>query len=133
MNEKMNQIIDEVHRHYLEETMFSSDPTWLEPVKCMNTATGEISTGARQYAREAFVSKIKSDTTFSDHWRLKIEERELVIEERFNWLKKYSKMVLPVRELDKEFSIDGFFEPYGVPSKIITVTYKEEKFEFYEN
>ena len=126
MNEKMNQIIDEAHRHYLEETMFSSDPTWLEPVKCINTATGEISTGARQYSRESFVSKIKSDSSFSNYWRLKIEERELDMMERW----AMADLTPNMTEFDY---CNKLCDEYNVPTKLITITYKEEKFEFYEN
>ena len=66
--EAVNQIYDEAYSVYVKETMFSSDPTWLEPVPCMNIKTGEIQMGARQFFKERFINKCKTDSEFSEKW-----------------------------------------------------------------
>ena len=76
-NERYNQIIDEAWNNYLQQTMFDSNPKWLEPVPVMNMETGEKSMGARQYHKNDFLAKCKTDSEFSEKWKLKIEEREL--------------------------------------------------------
>jgi hypothetical protein len=80
--ERYNQIIDEVHKNYVNETMFDSNPKWLEPVPVQNMKTGEISMGARQYAKLDFIHKCKTNKEFSEKWGLKIEERELSLDEK---------------------------------------------------
>ena len=82
--------------------------------------------------QEEFINKCKTDKTFSERWEIKIEERELSLEERIDWMKKYSKVILPMRKFDEEFSLEGFFKSYGVPTKLITVTYNNQTIEKYE-
>lgn len=73
-NEKYNQIIDEAWKKYLDETRFTSNPEWLEPVPVMDMETGEKNWGARQYHRDDFINKCKTDTKFSERWGLLIKE-----------------------------------------------------------
>ena len=127
-NVRYNQAINEAHKNYLNETMFSSDPTWLEPVPVMDMKTGEKSMGARQYHKEAFINKIKTDKEFSERWGLKIEERELTPKERIELAggkiqEKYPALVEMSLKLCDEREI---------PTKLITLTYKETKIENYE-
>ena len=73
-NEKYNQIIDEAWKKYLDETRFTSNPEWLEPVPVMDMETGEKNWGARQYHRDDFINKCKTDAKFSERWGLLIKE-----------------------------------------------------------
>ena len=41
--ERYNQIIDEAWNSYRQQTMFESNPKWLEPVSVMDMKTGEMS------------------------------------------------------------------------------------------
>jgi len=60
-------------------TMFDSNPKWLEQVSVRDMKTGEVIIGVRQYAKEEFINKIKTDQEFSDKFRLKIiEDYDLV-------------------------------------------------------
>ena len=106
-NERYNQIIDEAWNSYRHQTMFDSNPKWLEPVPVMNMKTGEKSIGARQYHRNDFINKCKNDEDFSKRWGLKIEERELSWEERDFPVLRHS-------------------------TKLITVTYQENKIKIYD-
>jgi hypothetical protein len=111
--ERYNQIVDEVYKNYLNETMFSSDPTWLEPIPVMDMKTGEKSMGARQYHKEAFLNKCKTNKEFSERWGLKIEERTVF------------------EQVDQNNPVlKGSTALYS--QKLITVTYNNETIEIYE-
>jgi hypothetical protein len=82
--------------------------------------------------RGEFINKCKTDSEFSEKWGLKIAERELSWEER-------SKLLTP--EQSHEF---GFLSPFtdtiinyylnqnNIPTKLITITYKDKVIESYE-
>ena len=97
-----------------------------------------------EHSKETFVIECKKNPKFSKKWGLKIEETELSLDERksfhphteifeeiygWNW---NSAMGLDV--LDDEFkkNISNKFDNEKIPTKKITVTYKDEIIEFYE-
>ena len=117
MNNEQQQIIDKVYENWKSR----DQDFWEEQVDGMFTSElGEEVVD--RISKECFVNKCKTDTEFSKKWGLIIEERELSLEERIDWMKKYSKVILPMRKFDEEFSLEGFFKSYGVPIKLITVT-----------
>ena len=107
--ERYNQIIDEAYENYcksfdtqseIESHSFDTDPM----TKIM------------------FVEKIKNLDWFSEKWGLKIEERELRYEERIKLYEEKTNLsttyILYVKEtLDK----------HNIPTKLITITYNNEK------
>ena len=113
------QIIDVVYENYVKETMFNSNPKWLEPVPVMNMKTGEKSMGARQFFKESFINKCKTDSEFSEKWGLKIEERELSMSEKELWYKNNN--INPNEPWYPNF-----------PTKLITITYNNKTIESYE-
>jgi hypothetical protein len=129
--DRYNQIVEEVWRNYLDETMFQSDPTWLEPIPLMDLASGEIFNGARQYNKESFLRRIKTDEKFSRRWGLSIEEISLNYEERYHyWFRtnyetgmEYNPDQLP--DFDNEYYTK-------TPTKLIIMSYNKERFFFYE-
>ena len=109
-NERYNQIMMEAYRQYSERSarkLFKSN-TYQE-----------------------FINKCKTDAKFSEKWGLKIEERELSLEERHQlalpiWKEKYgllADMMVPT-------NVDN--TPYKIPRKLITLTYNGETIESYE-
>ena len=126
----MNQMIDESWRKYLQQTMFDSNPKYLESVPVMDMKTGEKSIGARQYHKNGFLSKCKADPEFSQIWGLKIEERELSLEEKAMWLQNNKDYDLIVGNLDHDH-IREVVENEA-PAKLITITYNNETIESYE-
>ena len=86
-----------------------------------------------QNDKDIFIDRIKSEPDFSIHWGLKIEERELSGERRYNiWFnnnyetgmeKHFDPNKLP--DFDNEY-----YEP--TPTRLITITYKGTKIESYE-
>jgi len=138
-NEKYNQIIDEVWKKYLDETRFNSNPEWLEPVPVMDMKTEEIVWGARQYHRDGFIDKCKTDKEFSERWGLKIEERELSLGERGELFRKeypnksvddFAPGGMEVQSLNHQ--LNTRYNNANIPTKLITITYNNETIEDYE-
>lgn len=102
-----DRIIDEVYEKYYQENKHVRYLTFL--------------------LREEFINKIKKDKEFSEKWGLNIEERELSDEER-------------VKLYEQKTNTDTSFFPVlrenldvqNIPTKLITITYKNEKIEIYE-
>ena len=124
------QIIDESYENYLDIT----DKKW------MNSDIGDLDDmiydgylfvdgdDIRVLKREEFIYIIKEVAEFSEKWGLKIEERELGLEERTSIFHngEYSKhdnliKFKDIGELNK-----------AVPTKLITITYNDIKIESYE-
>jgi hypothetical protein len=130
-NVKYNQIIDEAHKNYLNETLCTSDTTWLESLLGMNTKTGEIGTIFRQYDKEDFIDKCKTDQEFSERWGLKIEERELSRLERIS-IAIEKKLTHKTAHLTKDFDYQKWCDEQNIPTKLITLTYNNETIKVYE-
>lgn len=101
-NEKHNQIIDEAYDNYRAKVKLSQIPTDL--------------------TKEEFVELCKNDITFSVYWGLKIEERELSLDERMKiWQNQQDGRSYFIMEL-----LDN------IPTKLITTTYNNEIIESYD-
>jgi hypothetical protein len=106
--ERSNQIIDEVYNKYTKKYVGYDDVP----------------------SKELFLFEIKNNPDFSERWGLKIEERELSLEERYKialpiWKEKYgllANMMVPT-------NVDN--TPYKIPTKLITITYNDIKIESY--
>ena len=123
------QIIDEAYENYLNVWTFEKHPNdgsvySIEPIK------------VKEHTKEQFVYRCKTDSEFSEKWGLKIEERELSLEERvdiFNKKREYGEVILP------EFKSVGDMNAWTnkllvevIPTKLITLTYNNETIESYE-
>jgi hypothetical protein len=108
-NERYNQIIDEAYINYVTKLAKTSYLSLRERLEV-----------------EEFISLIKQSKEFSEKWGLKIEERELSLEERNDIYKKQW-------EPGASELIHDRFDALNIPTKLITVTYKDEKIEVYEN
>ena len=104
-NEKMNQIIGDAYKNYAWKTSMDVDG---------------------QLTKEEFINKIKTDEEFSKTWGLKIEERALRERERIEMIQPFGMDAL-VPEVRKKW-----MEENNVPTKLITITCNNEKFEIYE-
>jgi hypothetical protein len=88
-------------------------------------------------SQEEFINKCKTDDEFSEKWGLKIEERELSLIERNNFLgdKKYTMLdgdyIWPTMIEDKE-KYEKIFNETNIPTKLITITYNDKTIESYE-
>lgn len=115
-----NQIIDEAYENYcksfdtqseIESHSFDTDPM----------------------TKIVFVEKIKNLDWFSERWGLKLEERELSLEERCELGYKYvdpfewDMLMGGGQEGD-----EGNCNDYNIPTKLITLTHNNETIESYE-
>jgi hypothetical protein len=114
MNKEQQDIILDVYReHCLEQSKYL-------------THGGTI---------QEFIKKIKTDSEFSEKWGLKIEERELSLEEREKIaITKYPQLnetphgaLIDSRPFSNEFG-----DSLNIPTKLITIKYNDKKIESYE-
>ena len=162
MNNEQQQIIDEAYRNYFKYTINGIE-TGLDKIKgyldgCLVEYDGyyehftnpSFAYGYRTHNQEQFINKIKTDPEFSEKWGLKIEERELHSEERKTlyrehcmknfWALKLHGTTLHYEHCMKDFwdlKITGInevdYENANIPTKLITLTYKNKTIECYEN
>jgi len=134
MNNEQQQIIDEVYRDYAlsciketkkQEKEMKEKGEWL--TLCLTPYFEN---------KDKFIELIKTDSKLSEKWGLKIEERELRLDERCDWLNKnYPMFGLGNWTIEKISDIDYLKEveyEYEVPTKLITITYDNETIESYE-
>ena len=83
--------------------------------------------------KEEFINKCKTDNEFSKTWELKIEERELSSEERHGlFVSKLLSEQRGIRGTTDDEQMLGWFDKENIPTKLITITYKNETIEVYE-
>jgi hypothetical protein len=111
--ERYNQIIDETYKNYEKEYEKGSH---LE-------GTGLL--WMVKESKETFIYKCKTDNEFSERWGLKIEERELDMFERW----KIADLTPNMMEFDY---CNKLCDEHNVPTKLITVAYKDETIEIFE-
>lgn len=126
--EKYNQIINEAYENYCknaDEGTFSRK--WL---KLEESVDGFFTNEEYSlYTQEEFINKCKTDSEFSERWGLKIEERELSLEERNKWFHTNWNANNPTMKSEwKSYELDQ----QNVPTKLITITYNNTKTENYE-
>jgi hypothetical protein len=103
MNKEQQQIIDKVYGIYFD-TIRDDSMDWLD--------------------EKQFIDKIKTDTFTSELWRLKIEERELSEDERYELCAAQKSKMTAISEED--------YIKYNIPTKLITITYNDKTIESYE-
>lgn len=132
MNKQQQELLDEVYKKYQSQTMFRTDDlVSLEELDGMCLGTGEIKKVYRQYAPKEFINKCKTDPEFSTKWGLKIEERELSLEERYQiaipiWKEQYG----PLADMMVPTNVDN--TPFKIPTKLIILTYNDKTITSYE-
>ncbi len=122
----------DAYKNYLK----GGDIKWLKQEE-VDTPVGKMNIPI-PYTKEEFINKCKTDKEFSEMWGLKIEERALSFEER---KKLYVERCLASGDglsgsagpngINYEF-YEKLFVKYNVPTRLITITYNNEKIEVYE-
>jgi hypothetical protein len=135
MNNEQQELFDEVYKNYLDKAKnYTTEDLFYNKL----SGVGDIIEGMlspytrdfRPYTQEEFIIKCKADKVFGEKWGLQIEERELSHQERsdlknsppFNYGKPANGKLIDKRLLDS----------CNVPTKLITVTYKDKTIESYE-
>ena len=122
---RYNQIVDEVYENFL---MISKKRVSKEMLEKFVKNTPKVE----------FINKIKTDERFSKYWGLKIEERNLVREERYELSRenglcpKYSFEIEDGNPIPNKLSENEWYDKFNVPTRVITVTYYNETIEVYE-
>ena len=113
--EKYNQIIDEVYRKYADSHEYFVDG-WKHVIPMI-------------HSKETFVDECKTDPEFSEKWGLKIEERELSLEERKRIYEiEYTNDI----EVENNHWLESKLKTRNIPTKLITLIYNNETLESYE-
>ena len=122
-NERYNQIIDEM---------------WINYMNHNNDENGyECKLAGREICiKLQFIDKCNTDSEFSEKWGVKIEERELSLEERsiiacsnHNEVSQNIKMFTGI---DEDHTLHKNLDDNNIPTKLITITYNNETIESYE-
>jgi len=104
MNNEQQQIIDEVYNNYRQENKHVMYLTFL--------------------LEDEFIRRIKHDTEFSEKWGLKVEERGLSEDERYDLCAAQKSKMTAISEED--------YIKYNIPTKLITITYNNKTIKSYE-
>ena len=120
MNKEQQELIDEAYENYCISYKDGHEFYEDEEVK-------------RSFTQVEFINKCKTDTEFSEKWGLKIEERELSLEERMDLINKtllrsYSGWQnWSVEEMENRMNDD-----WNIPTGLITITYNDKTITNYE-
>jgi hypothetical protein len=120
MNKEQQGLLDEAYENYFN--VFEKE--W---IKQYDPILGNFNHEGRPITQEEFINKCKTDPEFSETWGLKIEERELSLEERVDYKKKRDGIARTFASYTHQM-LDGS----NIPTKLITLTYNNETIESYE-
>ena len=121
MNKKQLELLDEAYMSCMSQNGFKYENGLL--VGKMGGLNHNVT---YWLTKEEFIEEIKTDDEFSENWGLKIEERELSLEERKIHMSKYSNdRIYP--DWDEKF-----LNEKGIPTKLITITYNDKTITSYE-
>ena len=126
MSKEQEQIIDEVYQNYLTNFIpptcppnLDVQPSYYEPM-----------------TKEWFIKSIKErglrGEEFSNKWGLKIEERELSWNERADLSREKRRHSWTWQNWSEEEMEWRMNNDWNIPTKLITLTYKNETIESYE-
>ena len=96
-----------------------------------SSETGPFGVAGIIPTKDEFINNCKNNPEFSEKWGLKIEERELSLEERYKialpiWKEKYGLLA----NMMVSTNVDN--TPYNIPTKRIIISYNDKKIESYE-
>jgi hypothetical protein len=109
MNKEQQELVDEVYKNYFIKKSSETGPFGI---------AGIIPT------KEEFIYDCKTDPEFSEKWGLKIEERELSLEDRCG-------IQINRNDYQSYYTKDELDEN-NIPTKLITIKYNDKKIESYE-
>jgi hypothetical protein len=109
MNKEQEELVDELYNKYTTKYMGYDDVP----------------------SKDLFIFEIKTNPEFSKMWGLRIEERELSLEERMGLCKEkwdYSwNRTINLEDIEWRMNNE-----WNIPTKLITITYNDKKIESYE-
>jgi len=135
MNNEQQELLDESYENFIDKTKGLN--LNLEINRDIIVVEGPVYNATpRLLIKEEFINKCKTYPEFSEKWGLKIEERELSLEERvviFNQKKEKGEIVIP------EFKSVGDMNAWtnrlldnDISTKKITIIYNDKTIESYD-
>jgi hypothetical protein len=109
--------IDKAYRNYVNKC---NEDKWMKEI-VLDLPFPNKSYGL--FSHEEFINKCKTDPEFSERWGLQIEERGLSLEERRKLANYDSVFVSPM-------TVESW-DRNNIPTKTITITYKDKTIESY--
>jgi hypothetical protein len=127
-------LIGDAYKNYISKASMSNDKDCLVRQK-----EGSYLKEMRLFTQEEFINKIKTDDEFTKKWGLKIEVRELSLEERYmlvrkNYLCPKWDFVLDEKgnPVTNPIPQDVWYDNYNIPCRAISLTYNNQTIENYE-
>jgi hypothetical protein len=127
MNKEQQEILNEVYENY-ENKYYKGEAFGYKKLNDSGYSPD------LKLSQEEYINKCKTDTKFSEKWELKIEERELSLEER-------TKILISKSDNKKDFydrngrliiKDELVLNESNIPTKLITITYNDKTIESYE-
>jgi hypothetical protein len=110
MNKEQQELLDDAYKNFVKSVENNRPAGYVRKV----------------ITKSDFIKESNFNKDFREYWGLKIEERELSLEERNNVYKRQWEPGV------SELSHDRF-NSLNIPTKLITITYNNETIESYEN
>jgi hypothetical protein len=110
MNKEQQELLDDAYKNFVKSVENNRPAGYVRKV----------------ITKSDFIKESNFNKDFREYWGLKIEERELSLEERNNVYKRQWEPGV------SELSHDRF-NSLNIPTKLITITYNDTKLESYEN
>jgi hypothetical protein len=141
MNKEQQELVGEAYDNYFGNFYkLPNNKKWMKEV-----FYSDGNSILHVYLREEFINKCKTDPEFSEKWGLKIEERELSFEERWDLSEKYGYRKKGGEIPSETETFNGVNEREefnsmmndpvmgtNLPTKLITITYNDKTIESYE-
>jgi len=130
MNKEQQELLDDAYENYWGNAKHNN-------LDCLvKQEEGSFLVEMRFYYKVEFINKCKTDTEFSERWGLKIEERELSLQERgFIADSNHYEVSLNIKmftRCDEDHTLHKHLDNVNIPTKLITITYNNKTVESYE-
>lgn len=128
-NEKINGMIDQAYEKYADSHFIP--PSNLNSGLLVDQLWSVI---PMEHNKETFVNEIKTNAKFSKKWGLKIDQRELSLEERNVWKCNRDQVRNTFSQEMATFGpneIKKWLDEEHIPTQLITVTYNNQTEESY--
>jgi len=123
MNNEQQELLDESYENFIDKTKGLN--LNLEINRDIIVVEGPVYNATpRLLIKEEFINKCKTYPEFSEKWGLKIDERELSDDERYDLCAAQKSKMTAISEED--------YIKYNIPTKIITITYNNKTIESYD-
>jgi hypothetical protein len=128
MNNEQQELLSEAYENYC--TTLIGSITFSDRGKHFKSDGLEFNSGYPNYvhySQDEFINKCKTNPEFSEKWGLKIEERELSLDERTKYKMKRDNIARMFAAYTHQI-----LDNSNIPRRLITVTYNDKKIESYE-